>query len=119
MEQRRRDRVVLVERGRRVLPLGFLERYEEQVRIRALVPDDAGLLPGGPVEVEDPERRQHVVHGVPRMDGQRYPQWCAVRLDQFEWIREVIRPLVQHGNQLAHFLDDGRMGVEERHRFSQ
>ena len=34
VEQRRRDRVVLVERGRRVVALGLLQRHEEQVAVR-------------------------------------------------------------------------------------
>src|SRR3954452_13207529 len=84
MKQRRRNRIVLVERGRRVFAFGLLKCYEEQVRVRRLVSNRTGLLPCGLVKIQDPERGEHVVDRVARMHRERHAEWRSGWLSKVE-----------------------------------
>src|SRR3954464_14011760 len=112
MKQRRRNRIVLVERGRRVFAFGLLECHEEQVRIRRLVSNRTGLLPRGLVKIQDPERGEHVVDRVARMHRERHSDGRSGGVSKVEWIGEMVRRLVQYGEQFAQFLDDGWMRMK-------
>src|SRR5262249_31645849 len=119
MKECGRNRIVLVERGRRILAFGLFERHKKQVRVRRLVSHSTGLLPRGLVEIQYSKRGEYVVDRVARMYGQGHSDRRSSMLGEVERIGEMLRSLVQQWKQLAQLLDNGRMRVNEFDRLGE
>ena len=99
VEQRRRNRIVGVARRRGEVRVRLLQRDEQQVRLRGLVPQDSGLRQDKCAALVDvPVRRRDLaetVRGVARERNVR---------DSVEWLRDGANPIVQDVEQVVDFL---------------